>query len=415
MRILAKRSWIFVLLGILVSSMCLVLPAPAAEPVNIVIIAESATLVGKAIVNGAQLAADEINAKGGINGQPLKLTVYDDQVKSAEAVQDFQRAVYNDHAVAVVGSWISEVALSLEPWAARLHTIYITTGAASPKITQLVHDDYNANKYVFQLKYNATEMAQMVCSFAHDDLVGTLGYKTAFVASENAAWTEPLDDEYLKCLPSSGLKVVGHMRFAPDTNDFTPIFATIEKEHPDVLITGWAHVGLKPTVQWHDQQIPLLIAGVDAQASTTDFWEKTNGATEGIITQAEGSPSPITPKTIPFVKAYENKFHISPAYAGYTTYDAIYVLKEAMEKAKSTQTDPLIKALEETHYTGVIGNIEFYDKSSPFAHGIKFSKGFGMGVLLQWQKGQLVTVWPKEAATGSLIVPSFVQKASSTK
>ncbi|MGD0216883.1 MAG: ABC transporter substrate-binding protein [Desulfobaccales bacterium] len=415
MRILAERSWIFVVLGILISSMCLVLPAPAAEPVNIVIIAESATLVGKAIVNGAQLAADEINAKGGINGQPIKLTVYDDQVKSAEAVQDFQRAVYNDHAVAVVGSWMSEVALSLEPWAARLHTIYITTGAASPKITQLVHDDYNANKYVFQLKYNATEMAQMVCSFAHDDLVGTLGYKTAFVASENAAWTEPLDDEYLKCLPSSGLKVVGHMRFSPDTNDFTPIFATIEKEHPDVLITGWAHVGLKPTVQWHEQQIPVLIAGVDAQASTTDFWEKTNGATEGIITQAEGSPSPITPKTIPFVKAYEDMFHISPAYAGYTTYDAIYVLKEAMEKAKSTQTDPLIKALEETHYTGVIGNIEFYDQSSPFAHGIKFGKGFGMGVLLQWQKGQLVTVWPKEAATGSLIVPSFVQKASSTK
>ncbi len=415
MKILAKKSSIFMVLGILFSSMCLVLPAPAAEPVNIVIIAESATLVGKAIVNGAQLATDEINAKGGINGQPIKLTVYDDQVKSAEAVQDFQRAVYNDHAVAVVGSWISEVALSLEPWAARLHTIYITTGAASPKITQLVHDDYNANKYVFQLKYNATEMAQMVCSFAHDDLVGTLGYKTAFVASENAAWTEPLDDEYLKCLPSSGLKVVGHMRFAPDTNDFTPIFATIEKEHPDVLITGWAHVGLKPTVQWHEQQIPLLIAGVDAQASTTDFWEKTNGATEGIITQAEGSPSPITPKTIPFVKAYENKFHISPAYAGYTTYDAIYVLKEAMEKAKSTQTDPLIKALEETHYTGVIGNIEFYDRNSPFAHGIKFGKGYGMGVLLQWQKGQLVTVWPKEAATGSLIVPSFVQKAGATK
>ncbi len=410
MRTWARKSLVFMVLGILFSCLGSVPAAPAAEPINIAIIAESATLVGKAIVNGAQLAVEEINAKGGIDGRPIKLTVYDDQVKSAEAVQDFQRAVYNDHAVAVVGSWISEVALSLAPWSARLHTIYITTGAASPKITQLVHDDYNANKYVFQLKYNAIEMAQMVCSFAQDDLVKKLGYKTAFVASENAAWTEPLDDEYLKCLPSSGLKVVGHMRFSPDTNDFTPIFATIEKEHPDVLITGWAHVGLKPTVQWHEQQIPLLIAGVDAQASTTDFWEKTNGATEGIITQAEGSPSPITPKTIPFVKAYEKAFNISPAYAGYTTYDAIYVLKEAMEKAKSTETEALIKALEETHYTGVIGNIEFYDRESPFAHGIKFGKGLGMGVLLQWQKGQLVTVWPQEAATGSLIIPSFVQK-----
>ncbi len=410
MRTWARKSLVFMVLGILFSCLGSVPAAPAAEPINIDIIAESATLVGKAIVTGAQLAVEEINAKGGIDGRPIKLTVYDDQVKSAEAVQDFQRAVYNDHAVAVVGSWISEVALSLAPWSARLHTIYITTGAASPKITQLVHDDYNANKYVFQLKYNAIEMAQMVCSFAQDDLVKKLGYKTAFVASENAAWTEPLDDEYLKCLPTSGLKVVGHMRFSPDTNDFTPIFATIEKEHPDVLITGWAHVGLKPTVQWHEQQIPLLIAGVDAQASTTDFWEKTNGATEGIITQAEGSPSPITPKTIPFVKAYEKAFNISPAYAGYTTYDAIYVLKEAMEKAKSTETEALIKALEETHDTGVIGNIEFYDRESPFAHGIKFGKGLGIGVLLQWQKGQLVTVWPQEAATGSLIIPSFVQK-----
>jgi len=415
MRALAKRPWVFLVLGIFSSLTCLIFPAPAEEPVNIVIIAESATIVGKAIVNGAQLASGEINAKGGVNGRPIKLTVYDDQVKSAEAVQAFQRAVYNDHANAVVGSWISEIALSLAPWAARLHTIYITTGAASPKITQLVHDDYNTNKYVFQLKYNAIEMAQMVCSFAHDDLVQKLGYKTAYVASENAAWTEPLDEEYLKCLPSSGLKVVGHMRFSKDTDDFTPIFATIEKDRPDLLVTGWAHVGLKPTVQWHEQQVPVLIAGVDAQASTSDFWAQTNGATEGIITQAEGSPSPITPKTIPFVKAYEEMFHISPSYAGYTTYDTIYVLKNAMEKAKSVETDAVIEALEATSYTGVIGNIEFYDRTSPFAHGIKFGKGLATGVVLQWQKGELVTVWPKEAATGSLIVPSFVQKQSAAK
>jgi branched-chain amino acid transport system substrate-binding protein len=415
MRTLAKKSWVLLVAGMFISFTCLVLPALAAKPIKITIISEEATLVGKALVNGAQLAADEINAKGGINGRQIKLTIYDDQFKSAEAVQEFQRAVYNDHANIVVGSWISEIALSLAPWAARLHTIYITTGAASPKITQLVHDDYNKYKYVFQLKYNATEMAQMVASFAHDDLVKKLGYKTAYVASENAAWTEPLDQGYLKFLPAAGLKVVGHMRFSKDTNDFTPIFATIMKTHPDVLITGWAHVGLKPTVQWHEQQVPVLIAGVDAQASTTDFWQKTNGATEGIITQAEGSPSPITPKTLPFVKAYEKKFKISPAYAGYTTYDTIYVLKNALEKAKTTKPGPVIKALEATHYTGVMGNIEFYPPSSPFAHGIKYGKGYGRGVLLQWQKGNLVTIWPKEAATGSLIIPAFVQKKSAAK
>ena len=405
-----KKFIVFLFAGLFILSPLGLATAMAAKsPLPIAVIAEASTLVGKSIVNGATLAADEINAKGGINGHPIKLHVYDDQFKSAQAVQDFQRAVYDNHAVAVVGSWVSEIALTLEPWAARLHTVYITTGAASPKITQLVHNHYSNYKYVFQLKYNAIEMAKAVCAFAHQDLVKSLGYKTAYVASENAAWTQPLDAEYLKLLPKSGLKVVGHMRFAPDTDDFTPIFSSIEKHHPDVLITGWAHVGLKPTVQWHEQQVPMLLVGVDAQASTSDFWQKTNGATEGVVTQAEGSPSPITPKTIPFVNAYEKKFNVSPAYAGYTTYDAMYVLKNALEKTGSTKADALVKALEKTNYTGVMGHIQFYGRKSPFAHGIRFGKGYATGVMLQWQHGKLVTIWPHQAATGSLILPAFVK------
>ncbi|PMP64251.1 ABC transporter substrate-binding protein [Desulfurella multipotens] len=96
----------------------------AAEPINIGIIAEQGTLVGDSIVNGAKLAADQINAKGGIDGRPIKLFIYDDHMRATDAVQAFQRAVYDHHVVAVIGSWISEVALALEPWAARLHTIY---------------------------------------------------------------------------------------------------------------------------------------------------------------------------------------------------------------------------------------------------------------------------------------------------
>jgi branched-chain amino acid transport system substrate-binding protein len=382
----------------------------AAEPINIGIIAEQGTLVGDSIVNGAKLAAEQINAKGGIDGRPIKLFIYDDHMKATDAVQAFQKAVYDHHVVAVVGSWISEVALALEPWAARLHTIYITTGAAQPQITQLVHNDYNTYKYVFQLKYNAIEMAQMICDFIRDDLVKQYGYKTAYVASENAAWTEPLGAEYLKCLPKSGIKVVGHMRFASNTTDFTPILTEIKSKNPDLLVTGWAHTGLQQTVKWHEARYPFLIVGVNAQASTSDFWKKSNGATEGVISQAEGSPSPITPKTIPFVKEYEKVYGITPAYGGYTTYDAIYVLANAIQRAKTTNTDALINALEATNYVGVIGHIEFYGKDSQFTHGIKYGKGFATGVILQWQNGKLETVWPKNAATSKVILPSFVKK-----
>ncbi len=380
--------------------------AMAAKPINIAIISGTSALVGKSVVYGAELAAKQINEKGGINGRPIKLFIYDDHLKSTDAVEAFQRAVYRHHVAAVVGNWISEIALSLEPWAARLHTIYIITGAASPKITRLVHREYNRYKYVFQLKYNAIEMAKTVCALVHQDLVKKLGYKTAYVVSENAAWTLPLDNEYLKCLPKAGLKVYGHLRFAPNTNDFTPIFSKIEKYKPDVLIIGWSHAALKATVQWHEQHIPAPLVGVNAQATASDFWQKTNGATNWVVTQAEGSPAPITPKTIPFVKAYKKMFHTLPAYAGYTTYDAIYVLKNAIEKSKSTNPNKLVKALEKTNYVGVMGHIEFYSKSEPFTHGIKWGKGYATGVMLQWQNGKLVTIWPADAATGKLSLPS---------
>jgi branched-chain amino acid transport system substrate-binding protein len=51
-----------------------------------------------------------------------------------------------------------------------------------------------------------------------------------------------------------------------------------------VIITGISHVGVQPTVQWHDQQVPIPMVGVSAQATTSTFWKDTNGAADGVIT-----------------------------------------------------------------------------------------------------------------------------------
>ena len=114
--------------------------------------------------------------------------------------------------------------------------------------------------------------------------------KTAVVMSEDAAWTTPLDAEYLKCLPQIGLKVLDHIRFSPDTTDFTPIFNKIEGEKPDVMITGISHVGVQPTVQWKQQEVPIPMFGISSQATNSSFWNDTNGATEGVLYQARVRP-----------------------------------------------------------------------------------------------------------------------------
>ena len=106
--------------------------ASAAEPpIKIGVIAEAQAVAGASIPQAAQMAADEINAKGGVDGRKIELVTYDDHSSSADAVRAFQRAANEDKVVAVIGSYISEVVLALEPWSARLKMPFITPGAAS--------------------------------------------------------------------------------------------------------------------------------------------------------------------------------------------------------------------------------------------------------------------------------------------
>ena len=127
-------------------------PAFAADdqgPIRIGVIAEAQSVAGSSIPQAAQIAADEINATGGVDGRKIEIVSYDNHSSSAESVRAFQRAVNEDHVNAVIGSYISEVVLALEPWAGRLKTVFITPGAASDVITQNIAKDYEHNKYTF--------------------------------------------------------------------------------------------------------------------------------------------------------------------------------------------------------------------------------------------------------------------------
>ena len=382
-------------------------------PIKIGVIAEAQAVAGSSIPQAAQLAADEINAKGGVDGRKIEIISYDNHSSSAESVRAFQRAVSEDHVNAVVASYISEVVLALEPWAGRLKTVMITPGAASDAITANIAKDYEHNKYTFHGYLTSGAQAEMVCAAAKDVLVDGLKMKSAVVMSEDAAWTTPLDEGYLQCLPKIGLKVLDHIRFSPDTNDFTPIFNKIEGEKPDVIITGISHVGVQPTVQWKSQQVPIPMFGVASQATNSTFWKDTNGAADGVLFFGVSGPGvAVTPKTQPFVEAFKAKFGNYPAYSGYTAYDEVYMIADAIQRAKSTDSDKLVTAMEATDYVSTIGRVQFLPKGDPHVHGLKTGAGLITGLFLQWQNGEQSNMWPADLAKGKLAFPSFIKVGS---
>src|SRR5438309_4708726 len=142
--------------------------AAAADPIKIGVIAEAQAVAGSSIPQAAQLAADEINAAGGVNGQKVEIVTYDNHSSAAESVRAFQRAANEDHVNAVIASYISEVVLALEPWAGRLKTVMVTPGAASDVITQNIAKNYDQMKYTFHGYLTSTSIADQVCAAAKD-------------------------------------------------------------------------------------------------------------------------------------------------------------------------------------------------------------------------------------------------------
>jgi branched-chain amino acid transport system substrate-binding protein len=385
-------------------------PAFAADPIRIGVIAEAQAIAGASIPQAAQLAADEINAAGGVDGRKIEIIGYDNHSSSADSVRAFQRAVNEDKVNAVIASYISEVVLALEPWASRLKTPFITPGAASNEISKSVHSDYEKNKYTFHGYLTSAALALSVCDGAKDLLVDKMHMKTAVIMSEDAAWTKPLDVGYEECLPKIGLKVLDHIRFSPDTTDFTPIFNKIEGSKPDVIITGISHVGVQPTVQWKNQQVPIPMFGISSQATNETFGKDTNQAAEGVLYQGVSGPGvAVTPKSVPFAENFKKKFGNYPSYAGYTAYDEVYYIADAVKRAGSTDADKLVDALEKTDWEGTIGRVQFYGKDDPFTHSIKYGKGLITGLMLQWQDGKQSAVWPKDVAKVDIKFPSFIK------
>jgi len=317
--------------------------------------------------------------------------------------------VQQDHVVAVTGVFLSEAALALAPYAKRLDVPLIVESGTT-RIGEMVHRHYQRYRNVFQLQLNSHFIAQEVCDAAHSLLVKGSGQPvSAVIMSEQAAWTKPLNRAYQQCLPKAGVKVLQQISYAADTSDFGPIYNKIERLKPTVIVTGMAHTGLRPVLQWHQDRVPALMMGFNMQAGSGDFWARSNHAAQGLIVVTNGAGgAATTAKTPGFYRAYRERFKESPMLSAYTSYDAVQALAEAIRSSGSTRTGALVDQLEKLDMVGVTGRIRFYGRDARYTHALRYGKGLVTGVAFQWQAGRQTVIWPRGVAQGSLVYPDFV-------
>lgn len=387
-----------------------------------------ASFFGLSGVRSAQLAVEEINAAGGVNvagtPRPFAIQVEDSQGRPDQAVIAVQRLAGSSDFL--MGLFSSEETLAILPQLVGFKRagnpkIFLSTGAATPLTTLQVSQDYENLKYYFRVgPFNSLFVAQEMIDFARDFMNGTLGWTSVVVLAEDAKWNEPIREGLPPFLPpfadvlaeQAAIEVKATLVYALDTTDFSGIFAEATATGADSFFTLMSFTGIAPTIQWKQAQVPLPLLGVHIQAQQAAFDQLTGGAAESVATLTTATRAFITEKTIPYYDNFRaaNPDLPIPAYTGPITYDAVYVLKEAIERAGTLDPDAMVQALEATRYVGTLGLIEFYLLSDlpriPFTHDVVYiNRETGrknvQGIWIQWQGGEQKVIYPFEYTVGA--------------
>lgn len=364
--------------------------------------------VGRDTIDGAQMAVDEINAKGGVNGRKLELVKADEGESPKEGVAAVNKLTGDNAVNVLIGGYDSGVTLAELPHISRAKTIFIGTGSASPAITQKVKDDYDNYKYIFRVSpTSSAKQAASLLDFISGKLKGELGYRRISIIGENAKWVQDMVPYLKKGATEAGLDVPMAEFFDPQTADFSPIFAKVRNNGSQYLLIILSHAASDVFVkQWYDSKVPVGIGGIDVKSQDTDFFNRVGGKSMSETTTNFVLRAPLTERSVPWWDDFKKKYNRDPVYTATGAYDAVYVYAEAVTRAKSTDADPVIKELEKTDFVSARGRVKFDDR-----HDLMDGPGNVNTIYVQWQdKGERVVVWPKELAKGKMIDPPWTMK-----
>ncbi|MDP2643585.1 MAG: ABC transporter substrate-binding protein [Desulfobacterales bacterium] len=370
-----------------------------------------------------RLAVEEINAAGGVNvggkKRPIELVVMDTRdnepgVPISDALLMVEKIILEKGVDFLVGGPVrSEASLAAMDVVARYKKPHIlAAGSISPGIGIKIAKEPEKYRHTFRISGDARWHAR--------SLIGSLmkaggmhGLKKIFFIVQDAAYARAGTEQTMKILKQNGWEVSGYEVYPMGSSDFSSAMLKAKAAGPGVLL-AWMELpeGAILAKQWYDMKVPSMLFGAPLEvALDPKFLEASGGKGDTVIsiaTYISEVPSEATPWTAKYLDAYMNKYKKLPeaSFAG-SGYMSIYILKDAIERAGTTESEAVIKALEQTDMMGIAGRVRFKDHDLIFSEDPKEGTVAGF---FQWQNGKRVVIAPAGLATGQIKLPAWMTK-----
>lgn len=382
---------------------------------------------GGDIRDGATLAAEELNDAGlGAGGREIK-TIFCDSIDGGStqiAIDCVSKFIQEDNVDAIVGGFSSGETLAVLQTVVDGETLFVASGAASPDVVKDVASG-NERRFIFRIgPINSTFLAVDMCGTMLK-LAAQTGFADFGILFEDVEFARPLVAFLESCLanpskatdgaiPSeTGVNLVATESHAVDATDFSSQFKTFEDAGAKIVIeVNSRQEGVALIKQWGELKPNFAIVGINVASQFDSFFDLTDGNAAYELNGPAGSVrAPITEKTIPFYDAFNARFGRNPIYNGVSTYDAVYAIAEAVDRAGSVETDDVIAELEKTDRVGAQG-IERFGPNHDVVYAPVSPDGMGVTVVyFQWTPdGEKQLVFPEELAGGATYqLPPWVE------
>ena len=346
---------------------------------------------GEIMKKSYEIAAEEINAKGGIKKKKLNLSFEDSGAKPETARAIVENLIDTKKQPIIVGEYTSACAKAVAAVAEERKTPYLVVASADDDITMKNY------KYVFRQNQVNAHYSDSVADFFKN----VAKPKTIAILYESSNFGTSGAEAMVKDAEKLGMKVLLKEKYEAGSVDFKPLLSKMKAAQPDVIfMVSYVMDASLLMKQIKELRIDAkLFAGGAAGFAIPEFIDNAKEAAEYVITATLWTPKLNYTGAKEYAEKYKKKYGDYPSYHGASAYTALFVTKEALEKAKDWTPDSIRAALKATNMTTAFGPVKFEDKE-----GYQ-NQNFADTFVLQVIKGEHETIWPEKFASKKYVYP----------
>jgi len=336
---------------------------------------------------GYEVCADELNAKGGLLGRKVEFVMYDDQSSTQTAQRLYEKLITEDKVEAVMGPYSSGITESVAGISEKYKKVMVSPLAATTSIFR------QGRKYIFMVISPAEFYLEGLV-----DMGAKRGLKTIAIINEDTLFPKATVVGTEELAKKRGLQVVLREAYPKGNTDFSALLVKIKAVNPDIIAAAtYFDDAVAITRQMKELNVNPKMFGVTVGGDIPEFYTLLKQNAEYVYGSTQWDEVLPYPGQKEFLSAYQKRFKHEPSYHAAAGYAGCLIYAEGVKRAKGLDADLVRAELLKLKIRTAFGDYAVDQDGFQTAHKM---------VMIQWQDGKRVVVWPDDLASGKLRFPT---------